>query len=198
MNYFAIDKETKLLHYQVWEDYKCSQEEEVISTDVNYFGGMTLPKWNGVSFIEGENPEKLAENQILYLNQVKESCISQSKKALNDFLANNPLPSTCHNNTLGFYNVTNEKQSLLTRNYLSYQLEKQLGINPVFAWNETGKSCEEWTEEEVIQLMLSIQAYVQPLVSKQQRLEKQIKESTSLEELERIEVSYEEFTPSIS
>ena len=57
-------------------------------------------------------------------------------------------------------------------------------------WNETGKSCEVWTEAEFLQLVIEIKQYVYPLVSHQQTIEEQINAATSIQEVEAIVVDY--------
>ena len=69
----------------------------------------------------------------------------------------------------------------------------KMHVNPdaVLTWNETGKSCEIWTEEEFLQLIVEIKQYVYPLVSHQQKLEEEIVAATSIQELESIVIDYE-------
>ena len=114
-----------------------------------------------------------------------------SKRLLEQYLASHPLISTCHSDTEAQYNVTTEKQNLMTSHYATYTIEKNLGLNPVLKWNSTGEECEEWTEEEFIQLILEIKAYVEPLVSLQQSYEVQIRSCTTQEELDAINIVYD-------
>ncbi len=134
-----------------------------------------------------EVPE-LDEEEALLLEK-KEKIIS-SKNELKSFLENNPLISNCHNNKIGTYSVTEEKQTLMVSQYMSYQIEKMTNPEAKLTWNETGKSCEEWTEEEFITLILQIKKYVYPLVSYQQSLEEQINNCMSKNELENIIIDY--------
>ena len=39
-------------------------------------------------------------------------------------------------------------------------------------WNASGEECEEWSVDEMKQLAKDIQAFVTPLISKQQKMEK--------------------------
>jgi len=127
------------------------------------------------------------------LEKVKEAKISQTKALLKQFLESVKLPSKAHNNTLGYYSVTEEKQSLLMGNFFAYQLEKQINPEAKLTWNESGKSCEEWTEEEVTQLMLEIKNFVKPVVAYQQNLEEQINACETISEVEGIVIDYEQF-----
>ena len=53
-------------------------------------------------------------------------------------------------------------------------------------WNDTGNICEPWTIEELTQLSMEIDAYITPLVSKQQSYEVAIKEAQTEDELNNI------------
>ena len=120
--------------------------------------------------------------------------ITLSKVLLAEFLENNPLFSTCHNKDGEYYSVTSEKQNFMMNQYLTYQVEKAINPNAKITWNASGDSCEEWTEEEFLQLIVEIKNYVQPIVSYQQLLEERIRACTSVEELEAIEINYSQFS----
>ena len=120
--------------------------------------------------------------------------ITLSKVLLAEFLENNPLFSTCHNKDGEYYSVTSEKQNFMMNQYLTYQVEKAINPNAKITWNASGDSCEEWTEEEFLQLIVEIKNYVQPIVSYQQLLEERIRACTSIEELEAIEINYSQFS----
>jgi hypothetical protein len=142
--------------------------------------------------------EDLNNTQIeALLNVYKEHLINISKIEMESFLNNHPILSTCHNKTKSYYNVSLEKQSILANNFTTYKLKKSLGMDVKFTWNSTGDKCEEWAEEEAIQLLLEIDNYVHPIISKQQDLELAIKACTTIEELDAIEISYDEFIPKI-
>lgn len=131
-------------------------------------------------------PEEL--ESMFYKNKVNK--IALSKTLLAEYLENNPLHSTAHGGVEGIYSVTGEKQNLMMTNYATYQIEKTVDPNTKLKWNETGKSCIEWTEQEFLQLVLEIKAYVSPLVSYQQQLEEQIMNCTNQEELDGIIINY--------
>jgi hypothetical protein len=138
---------------------------------------------------EKENKE-IKEKQIAFEASI-ENKVKESKELLSLYLKNHPLVSSCHNNTEAEYNVTSEKQNLMTSHYATYTIEKGLGLNPVLKWNSTGAECEVWTEEEFIQLILEIKAYVEPLVSLQQTYEVQIRKCKTQEELDKIDIIYD-------
>lgn len=120
----------------------------------------------------------------------KKDKIAESKELLANCLATHPIQSNCHGNKTATYAVTAEKQTLMMSQYMTYQIEKTVNPDAVLTWNESGKECEVWTEEEFLQLILEIKAYVYPLVSYQQNLEEQISACTSMEELEAIIIDY--------
>lgn len=127
------------------------------------------------------------------LQEAKENKISQSKTELAEYLANNPIASSAHGGKEGIYSVTQEKQSLMMSQYMTYQIEKTLNPDAKLTWNESGEECEEWTEEEFLQLILEVRQRVYPLVSYQQSIEKAIRACTTDEELDAIVIDYSQF-----
>lgn len=123
------------------------------------------------------------------LEKLKEDKILLSKYNLAKFLEENPLKSSCHGNVEEYYSVTSEKQALLTSTFVSYQCLKGTPLESPLTWNATGKTCEVWTEEEMVQLIGEIKQYVYPLVTLQQYLETLIMECTTKEEIEYIDVT---------
>lgn len=134
--------------------------------------------------------EPTPEELEAVFQQNKTNKIALSKLMLAEFLKNNPLHSSAHGGVEGIYSVTSEKQNLMMTNYATYQIAKSVNLDAKLTWNETGKSCTEWTEEEFLQLILEIKAYVYPLVSYQQKVEEEIYKCTTQEELEKISVNY--------
>ena len=132
-----------------------------------------------------------AKNADGGLDAIKAEKIAASKVQLAEYLATHPLTSTAHAGKAGQYSVTEDKQSLMVSQYISYQAEKAMNPDAVLTWNETGKSCEVWTEAEFMQLVVEIKQYVAPLVSHQQTIEEQISACESLANLEAIVIDYE-------
>lgn len=142
---------------------------------------------------EPEEPEPYVpteEELAAIFAQNKRDKVYLSKSMLESFLAGHPLTSTAHKGTEGIYSVTGEKQTLMMSQYMTYQIEKAVNPNAKLTWNETGRSCEEWTEEEFMQLILEIKAYVYPLVSYQQALEEEINACLTQQELDTIVIDY--------
>lgn len=138
--------------------------------------------------VHQEEKPIVSEEMILF--QKKQMKIQESKEKLRVYLLENPLKSTCHGGKEGFYAVTEEKQSLMASQYMSFQLEKGATGTAKLTWNETGKACEEWTEDEFVLLLLQVKTYVYPLVAKQQIYEEQINACRTSEEVDRIKIQY--------
>lgn len=125
------------------------------------------------------------------LDEYKEYRINQSKVALEEYLDKNPITSNVHGGKEAVYSITKEKQDLMSQQYLTYQITK--AVDPehaILTWNERGGICEPWTEEEFVQLVMEIKAKVYPLVSYQQMLEKEIRESRDKEEIVKMVFNY--------
>lgn len=131
-------------------------------------------------------PEELATIFV----QNKKDKVLLSKSLLAAYLEEHPITSTAHGGAEGVYSVTSEKQSLMMSQYMTYQIAKTVDPSTKLTWNETGKSCEEWAEQDFIQLILEIKAYVYPLVSYQQTLEEQINACTTQEMLDAIIIDF--------
>ena len=131
-----------------------------------------------------ENPDYVPPDTLSPLKMAK---IEESKTKLAEWLANNPLLYSDGK----YYSVTEEKQSLLNSNIASYERAKALGIEYPLKWNSTGEECTEWTYESLVTLSLTIAAYVAPKVSKQQSIEISIKSCETVEDLDRIVISYD-------
>ncbi|WMJ78511.1 MULTISPECIES: DUF4376 domain-containing protein [unclassified Sedimentibacter] len=144
-----------------------------------YYEFITDSKGNLIDVEVLDNPNILTNS--------KEVKIAQSKQQLAEFLQQNPLQFTDGK----LYSVTEEKQTLLANAIQVYQMKVQAGLLATLKWNATGEECTEWTLEELSTLALAIAEYVEPLVAHQQSLEVQIRNATTLEELEGIEINYE-------
>lgn len=135
-------------------------------------------------------PEPEPETDEETLAWAKNRKIALSKTVLASYLEANPIVSTAHNGVPGTYAVTSEKQQLMSMNYQTYLVKKGAGMEAELTWNETGKECEVWTEAEFVQLIIEIEAYVKPLVSKQQSIEMQVQAAETLREVDEIEIVY--------
>ena len=120
------------------------------------------------------------------LNTIKSEKVAKSKAALKTYLEENPLTWTDGNQ----YNVTEEKQSLLTSQLALYQTATTAGQPYTLKWNTTGGVCTEWAYEDLAALALAIGAYVQPLVSYQQTKEVDIMNCETAEAVEAVVIDY--------
>lgn len=143
--------------------------------------------------VTGETAEEVYERFLankdkqIDILSVKQKKIQESKELLAIWLANNPLVSKVHGQE-ATYTVTAEKQVLLTQNILLAQLKQ----SSTTMWNCQGGICEEWTVEELQQLALEIDLHVRPRVKKQQTYEIQINVCTTAEEVNSIEIEYDD------
>ena len=133
------------------------------------------------------NPENYLNYELVIYKKEK---VNQSKELLQEYLLNHPITSTCHNGKEATYSITEEKQSLMVRALLIYQSKIEAGIDAELRWNSTGNECEVWTIDEFKQLMLEIDAVVSPLVSAQQKYEKDVMECTTKDDVDNIELEF--------
>ena len=126
------------------------------------------------------------------LEEYKSYRIAQSKAELEEYLESHPITSTSHGGVEGVYSITKEKQDLMSQQYLTYQIAKQVSPETAtLTWNEAGGICTEWIEEEFIQLIMEIKAKVYPLVSYQQEIEVKINESNDKAEIAALLFDYD-------
>ena len=125
------------------------------------------------------------------LSEVRKYKISESKDLLKEYLEGHPIASDCHGGVTGTYSITEEKQSLMTSQYTSYKVEQTFNPDAVLKWNETGKTCEVWIEEEFLQLVLEVKYRVEPLVEYQRQYEKTVNECNTKEEVLAVELDYD-------
>lgn len=155
---------------------------------------------DGSVYVEPPKPEPIPEPEPYVptpeeleaiFEQNKQEKVLLSKSLLAAYLEEHPIMSTAHGGVEGIYSVTNEKQSLMMSQYMTYQIEKAVNSDAKLRWNESGKSCQDWTEEEFLQLILEIKSFVYPLVSYQQTLEEQITACTTQDMLDDIVIDFE-------
>ena len=127
----------------------------------------------------------------LTLQNTKDAKIKESKLILQEYLKENPLFSYAKYEDGRYYTITQEKQQQLTSK-LFMATTKALNNEPyTLTWNDTGNICEVWTLQELSQLSDEIDKYITALVTKQQHLEVEIKNATTIQEVEGIEINYD-------
>ena len=159
---------------------------EICNTINELWTPAVITAWNN---IQAENA-----NNMFYitptLEQARKDKISESKQRLAVFLEENPLPSNVHGGKTALYNVTAEKQSLLTSTMLMAQGAAMANIPYEISWNAVGETCEIWTMAELQQLAFEIAHYVKPFVSHQRTLEANINKCETVEDVMAIEIDY--------
>lgn len=187
----------------------------VNKTDKSYVERMSMPNenWIGEGFYLVDSNSELAEKikeSFPYFDFVlddegeladitpteppelterkKSALIEESKTKLAEWLLNNPLLFSDGK----YYAVTEEKQALLNSNLASYERATAAGIEYPLKWNSTGDICVDWSYTDLLSLSLSIAGYVAPKVAVQQAIEIQVKSCTTIEELEAVEINYDD------
>ena len=125
-------------------------------------------------------------NIITTFDEYQIKIINTSKEFLSNYLQNNPIKWT--NNK--FYSITLEKQQLLQIQLNLYTQAKTNNLEYKLMWNATGEETEEWQYEDLLNLSLTINNFVQPLVQYQQRKEIEIKNCQTIDELNQIIINY--------
>lgn len=194
LGYLVNDTET--IHHDAIEAIEEKSHYETIAKYPN--GGKDVKKIVDVEAVEAKeawDEEIPIQKYILYtaeeleakLNEIKNTKIAKSKTDLKEYLASHPLQWIDGE----YYSVTEEKQALLTSNLAAYQISVAMNDPVELTWNTTGERCQKWTYENLAALSLAIVKYVKPIVSKQQDIEIQIKNCSSKEEVEAVEIKYE-------
>lgn len=113
--------------------------------------------------------------------------IKQSKDDLETYLETHPLQWTDGE----YYSITAEKQNQLTSKIMAATMAQTMSTDYTLTWNSTGEVCKEWTLTDLYALAFAIDARVTALVSYQQTQEVAMKNATTLDELNAIEVNYD-------
>ena len=132
---------------------------------------------------EAENPDPNAKT----LEEEKVERIAQSKDDLDTYLKAHPITWTDGQQ----YSITREKQQQLTSKILSATLAAQTSTPYALTWNATGQECAPWALEDLAALAFASDARVTTLVSYQQAQEVAMREASTMEELNAIEVDYD-------
>lgn len=172
----------------------------VEKTDENAFeeSSTSYIEYDYNEFVEEKsllNMDDLNSNPENYLNYIvnpeldklKNEKIVESKTSLAEYLSSHPLFSKAKYEEGRYYTVTEEKQRQLTSKMAMYNIYSQQSLSyPLLKWNDVGNICEDWTVEELTKLAMEIDAYVTPLVEKQQAYEKMVQKVSNIEEFNMI------------
>ena len=113
---------------------------------------------------------------------------NENKKALAEFLQNNPITWTdgC------VYGVTEEDQNELALNLNQYQLQVAAGLpNVKLEWHPRHAACRDFTLEEYTGLVLAVKNFVYPYVQQCQTLKEKIYNAKNINELKAVAIVYE-------
>lgn len=113
----------------------------------------------------------------------------ENKAAFAAYLASHPL--TWVNGKQ--YGVTEQDQSEIALNLNQYQIAVQAGIDtPTLEWHAQHEECQPWDVETLMALSLAISKTVYPIYHKMQQYKTAIFSCTTIEEVEAIELQYED------
>lgn len=91
------------------------------------------------------------------------------------------------------YGITLEDQSEISLNINQYQIALQAGVeNPTLEWHARQEGCAPWSLEQLVALSMAISQAVYPQYRKMNQYKTSIFDSASIEELEAIELNYED------
>lgn len=129
------------------------------------------------------------------IEEIKAEKIEISRTDLVAYLEKNPLVTDCHDATMKTYTITMEKQSLFTSKYTAHMALLASGVEDVMTWNEQGKSCEPWTDEECIKFIGQWNAITTALVKYQQDMEVAINACNNIDAVNAIIIDYSSADP---
>lgn len=145
-------------------------------------------KYQSIISIPSTGNAPVDTNSIISYRKVQ--MIKQSNNNLETFLNTVKMKSNVHGGEYQYYTVSESKQRELSAMLHCHSLAEMLGATSVLEWNATGEQCEEWTVQELAQLALEMQAFVLPYAKIQRDMEIAIKEATTLEELNAIDITF--------
>lgn len=179
---FNIDADSKIKEFSsMFNTEVIATEDETICLKASKFKSFNLKVENKQII------DVISLDDVINIDEKIQTRIEETKDLLKEFLQNNPLLFTDGK----LYSVTADKQTLLANAIQVYQMKIQASLPAILKWNATGEECTAWSVEDLTALALAIAEYVEPLVAKQQALEVQIRNCTSLEELNAIVIDYE-------
>jgi len=126
------------------------------------------------------------------ISDAKDYLIRKNKNNLENYLYEHPLVRDGK-----VYTVTSDKQNQLTGLLNAYNYAKSIGVELSLSWNETGKTCQRYSYEDLVQLYLTMLAYVKPIVTYQQEVELDIRSAGSKEEAAEADIYFTHYTPPV-
>lgn len=164
---------------------------------------LPIEKLNKIDELVNQMTFNLNESQMS-IEELKIYKINKSKYNLKQF-----LDTTKYKYNDKYYSITEDKQMQLKSVLDTYKMVSDLNktineynntdegkSNPrpliefILTWNETGKPCEEWDYNNLVILFLNIYNLVKDLVVKQQHIELSITAAETIEEIQKIDISF--------
>lgn len=113
----------------------------------------------------------------------------ENKRLFAEYLASHPLTWVDGKQ----YGVTQEDQSEISLNINQYQVALQAGVEtPTLEWHARQEECTPWSVDQLVELSLAISQMVYPVYHKMQQYKTSIFGANDIEELEAIDLQYEE------
>lgn len=123
------------------------------------------------------------------LDEAKAIKQEENKRLFAEYLATHPL-TWVDGKT---YGITQEDQSEISLNVNQYQVALSAGVEtPTLEWHAQHEECSPWSLEQLVALSMAISEAVYPQYHKMQQFKTSIFGATSIEELNVIELTYED------
>lgn len=217
---YIVDRICDVANLVSLNDMRKNYEYEYgIPCDSTVRAGMLYdPETNIISDVDGNQvfPPKSATEEIDTLNGIineltynvdenslsladlKEYLIKKNKKNLEQYLYDHPMIVNTEDGKTKSYTITEDKQNQLTGVLNAYTYAKAIGVDVPLTWNETNGLCEPYTFEALVGLYLQMLNTVKPIVTYQQEQEIKIREASSKEEAQAIDIDFSNYNPVVN
>lgn len=123
------------------------------------------------------------------LEEAKNIKQEENKVLFAEYLASHPLTWVDGKN----YGITQEDQSEISLNLNQYQIAVAANVEtPTLEWHAQHEECMPWPAEQLVALSMAISQAVYPVYHKMQQYKTAIFGANSIEELNSIELKYED------
>lgn len=162
-----------------------STEDDVTETELmENYQSFKLQADGKTVALDEENLKEFQKAKLLIQQQSKQN---ENNGLLATYLKDHPIQWKDGK----YYGVTQQDQSEISLNLMQYQLAATAGFSTSLEWHALHEQCRTFTVEELSELALSISAYVYPLVRYNQSIKTIIYGTTTVEELNKIIIDYE-------
>jgi hypothetical protein len=171
----------KSMSYILIENYS---EDETSETFKPIIGVDVTVTPNTLIYGKSEYEKRIDTLSLLEIQYTKQA---ENKKALSDFLENNPLLWTDGN----YYGVTQEDQDEMIADKTTYEFKKSIGDESwKLQWHPIHSECRDFTEEEFAGLLNTIVNFVYPYRQLEMSYKKKIYQSKDKEEILSMKFEY--------